>query len=216
MRKLGAVTTMLAIAFLAGCSSPPSQPAEKPQPKPAEFITGRMAFQRLYGAARGWAPDAQPFRLESQLTADGKGQGGKSAVWRGSFASAAQQHAKPYDWSGEDTSDAPARGVTPGVEDSYSANNSSTQVFQIAFIKVDSDQAFEVAQKHGGDKLLEEESRYASALPARLEPADRSIDLARVLWPQPRRCEPESRRRWDDGGVYPGGEVGGTCKLSHR
>jgi len=155
MRKLGAVTTMLAIAFLAGCSSPPSQPAEKPQPKPEEFITGRMAFQRLYGAARGWAPDAQPFRLESQLTADGKGQGGKSAVWRGSFASAAQQHAKPYDWSGEDTSDAPARGVTPGVEDSYSANNSSTQVFQIAFIKVDSDQAFEVAQKHGGDKLLE-------------------------------------------------------------
>jgi hypothetical protein len=155
MKKLGVVTTMLAIALLAGCSSEPSKPAEKPQPKPPEFITGRSAFQKLYGAAHGWAPDAKPFRIESRLTADDKGQGGKSAVWRASFASALQHSAKPYEWSGTNAADAPARGVSPGVEDSYTPSNSSTQTFEVAFIKVDSDQAFEVAQKHGGDKLLE-------------------------------------------------------------
>ncbi len=155
MKNVWAVIALLAVALLAGCSSESSKPAEKPQPKPPDFITGRSAFQRLYGVAHGWAPDAQPFRLESELTADCKGHDGKSAVWRASFASASQQHSKPFDWSGEDSADAPVRGVTPGVEDSYSPNNSSTQIFQVGFIKIDSDQAFETAQKHGGDKLLE-------------------------------------------------------------
>jgi hypothetical protein len=155
MKKRGSVMMLLAMAMWAGCSSEPSAPAEKPQPKPAEFISGRAAFQKLYGAAHGWAPDAQPFRIESHLTANCKGQGGNAAVWRASFASARQHSAKPYEWSGTDASDAPSRGVSPGVEDSYTASNASTQVFQAGFLKVDSNQAFEQAQKHGGDKLLQ-------------------------------------------------------------
>jgi hypothetical protein len=155
MKKRGSVMMLLAMAMWAGCSSGPSAPAEKPQPKPAEFISGRAAFQKLYGAAHGWAPDAQPFRIESHLTANCKGQGGNAAVWRASFASALRHSAKPYEWSGTDASDAPSRGVSPGVEDSYTASNASTHVFQAGFLKVDSGQAFEQAQKHGGDKLLQ-------------------------------------------------------------
>jgi len=148
---------VLALALMAGCSSEPSKPAqtEKPQPKAPEFVTGRTAFQKGYIAARGWARDAQPYRLESLLTADSKGKDGKSAVWRAFFASSVQHGAKPYVWSGEDAPDAPSRGISPGTEDNYSPANSSTQVFDIAFLKVDSDKALEVAQKHGGDKLLE-------------------------------------------------------------
>ena len=104
MKKRDAVTMLLAMALWTGCSSGPATPAEKPQPKAAEFITGRAAFQKLYGAAHGWAPDAEPFRIESLLTADSKGQGGKAAVWRASFASALQHSAKPYEWSGTDAS----------------------------------------------------------------------------------------------------------------
>ncbi|MBZ5703980.1 MAG: hypothetical protein LAN63_01365 [Acidobacteriia bacterium] len=152
MRKLMA---MLALALMAGCTSEPSKPAEKPQPKPPEYVTGRTAFQKLYISARGWARDAQPFRLESQITTDSKGRDGKAAVWRASFASPAQRGAKPYVWSGTDAQDAPSRGVNPGIEDTYSPTNSSTQIFDVAFLKVDSDKAFEVAQAHGGDKLLE-------------------------------------------------------------
>lgn len=155
MKKL--LMAMAALALMAGCSSEPSKPAatEKPQPKVPELVTGRAAFQKVYIAARGWARDAQPYRLESQLTADSKGKDGKSAVWRGSFASAARHGAKPYVWSGEEAPDAPSRGISPGTEDNYSPTNSSTQVFDAAFLKVDSDKALEVAQKHGGDKVLE-------------------------------------------------------------
>jgi hypothetical protein len=140
--------------ILAGCSSQSSAP-QKPQPKPTELISGRTAFQKLYGAAHGWQRDAQPFRLESQNTADSKGQDGKSAVWRASFASALTHGVKPYVWSGTDGQDAPARGVTPGAEDSYNPSNASTHVFDLAFLKVDSDEALKVAQAHGGEKLLQ-------------------------------------------------------------
>jgi hypothetical protein len=148
---------VLAVAMLAGCSSEPNKPAEtaKPQPKGPELEAGRTAFQKLYVAARGWARDAQPYRLESQVTSDGKGHDGKSTVWRAGFASAMQRGTKPYLWSGSASPDAPSRGVSPGTEDTYNPSNTSTQVFDIAYLKVDSDKAFEVAQKHGGDKLLE-------------------------------------------------------------
>src|SRR5437773_7322721 len=154
MKKL--LMAMLALVLMAGCTSPPSQPAqiEKPQPKPPEFLTGRAAFQKLYIAARGWARDAQPYRIESLTTADSKGKDGKSAVWRSAFASPMQRGVKPFVWSGEEASDAPSRGISPGAEDNYSASNSSTQIFDPAFLKVDSDKALEVSQKHGGDKIL--------------------------------------------------------------
>ncbi len=128
--------------------------AEKPQPKPAEFVTGRAAFQKLYIAARGWARDAQPYRLESMITDDSKGKEGKSAVWRAFFASAPATRSEAYIWSGEEAPDAPSRGINPGTEDNYSPTNTSTQIFDVAFLKMDSDKALEVAQKHGGDKVL--------------------------------------------------------------
>lgn len=147
----------LALLFMLGCTSEPTKPAtsEKPQPKAAEFETGRVAFQKMYIAARGWARDSQPFRLQSDITADSKGKDGKSDVWRAWFASASMRSTKPFVWSGTDAPDAPSRGVSPGAEDTYSPTNTSTQVFDIAFLKVDSDQAFEAAQKHGGEQLFE-------------------------------------------------------------
>lgn len=153
MKKLGVI--IAALIVLAGCTSETPAPAEKPQPKPAEYLTGRAGFQKAFIAARGWAGDAQAFRLESQPTSDCKGQDGKSAVWRAQFASPLGHGAKPYTWSGTDAADAPSRGVSPGIEDNYNPNNSSTQVFDTAFLKIDSDKALEVAQKHGGDKFLE-------------------------------------------------------------
>ena len=150
MRKLS--VAILALAFLAGCSSEPAKPvpaAAKPQPKTPEALTGTSAFYKCYIAARGWAQDAQPFRLESEITGDFKGRDGKAGSWRAGFASPAQHSVKPYTWSNGE--------VSPGIEDIYSPANSSTQVFNIQFLKVDSDKALEAAQKHGGDKVLEKE-----------------------------------------------------------
>jgi len=155
-RLMLATIVSVALALFAGCNSEPSKPAEtKPEPKGPELLTGRSAFQKVFIAARGWARDAQPYRLESAITADANGHDGKSALWRANFASVSQRAVKGYQWSGSAAADAPPRGINPGTEDTYSATNSSTQIFDIAFLKKDSDEAFTTAQKHGGEKILE-------------------------------------------------------------
>ena len=152
-----AIAAAFLLLALAACSSDAGKPAEtaKPEVKTAELISARSAFQKLYIQARGWSADAKPFRLESSITTDANGHDGKSAVWRGGFASATRRATKSYTWSGSAADGAPERGVIPGTEDTYSASNSSTQIFDMAFLKIDSDQAFDTAQKHGGDKVLE-------------------------------------------------------------
>ncbi|HYN15344.1 MAG TPA: hypothetical protein VES66_06095, partial [Terriglobales bacterium] len=151
--------TIAMAAVLAGCSSSP-KPAEKPpearaeQPKP-ELLTGRVAFQKLFVTARSWAPDAQPFRLESEPLKQAPGTDGKAGVWRGYFASPGKRLLKPYIWSGISGPDAPERGISPGTEDTFNPANISTKPFDFAFLKSDSDQAFEVAQAHGGKKLTD-------------------------------------------------------------
>ncbi len=152
-----AACALLLLVGLAACSSDSGKPAEtaKSEVKGPELITARSAFQKVYVAARGWAPDAKPFRIEAVVTTDGNGHDGKWAEWRGSFASPSKRSAKTFIWSGSAANGAPDRGVNPGIEDSYSATNSSTQIFDMAFLKVDSDQALATAQKHGGDKIFE-------------------------------------------------------------
>jgi hypothetical protein len=154
-----AIVTVLVILALTGCnSSTPKAPEAKPEPKPPELLTGRAAFYKTYIAARNYAADAKPFRIESTPSNESNGQDGKSAIWRASYASAIQRGVKPFFWSGSNAPDAPSRGVSPGNEDVYNPSNASTQVFDPAFLKVDTDQAFTEAQKHGGDKILEKDS----------------------------------------------------------
>jgi hypothetical protein len=149
---------LVVLALLAGCdSNTATTPQAKPEPKPPEQLTGRAAFQKVFIAARNYAADVKPFRIESTPSTDGNGRDGKSAIWRASFASAIQHGVKPFFWSGSNAADAPSRGVSPGNEDTYNPSNASTQVFDVAFLKVDSDQAFAEAQKQGGDKLLEKD-----------------------------------------------------------
>jgi len=150
------MAALILLALLAACSD--DKPADtKPEVKPPDVITARSALQKLYVAARGWNQDARPYRIESSITTDGNGHDGKSAIWRGSFASATRRVVKSFTWSGSAADGAPTRGVNPGIEDTYSATNSSTQVFDMAFLKVDTDAALATAMKHGGDKILEKE-----------------------------------------------------------
>jgi hypothetical protein len=155
---MGFVLLAILVFFPACESNPPTTSEPKPEAKPTELLTGRAAFQKVFIAARNYAADAKPFRIESILTTDANnGRDGKAAVWRASFASAMQHGVKPFIWSGSTAQDAPSRGVSPGNEDTYNPNNSSTQVFDVGFLKIDSDQAFAEAQKHGGDKVLEKD-----------------------------------------------------------
>jgi hypothetical protein len=167
--------TLIAISIavtLTACSSAPSgntksaeQSSAAPAPPPAETETGHIAFQKLYVVSRGWAPDTEPVRLESENYArhDSNdpallGRDGKSAVWRGVYASPARSSMKTYIWSGLTGPDSKP-GITPGNEDPYSASNTSTRTFQLVYLKKDSDQAFDTAQKHGGAALLKKDPK---------------------------------------------------------
>ena len=156
----------VALALLVSCSpekkaesQPASQPAAKPAVKEAQFETGRTAFQKMFLAARLWAPDVRPFRLQSQFTADAPTAEGKAGLWRASFASPSKRMMKLFAWSGLVGPDAPEQGISFSAEDSWSTSNSSTVPFDLAFLKVDSEKAYEVAQKNGGDKLTKKDPK---------------------------------------------------------
>ena len=161
-----AATICVAFALLASCSQEKKngteaapQPAATPVVKQAQYETGRTAFQKMFLAARLWAPDLRPFRLQSQFTPESPAAEGKAGLWRASFASPSKRMMKLFVWSGLVGPDAPEAGVSFSAEDSWSPTNTSTQPFDIAFLKIDSDTAYEVAQKNGGDKLTKKDPK---------------------------------------------------------
>ena len=151
MKKLLVAILAAGFGLMAACSSEPSKPttAETSQPKAPQTTTGSSAFFKCYVSARGWAGDVQPYRVESHASADSKGRDGKAEEWLVGFASASLHSVKSYTWSNGD--------ISHGVDDTYSPSNSTTQVFDVQALKVDTDKAFAVAQEHGGDKLLEKD-----------------------------------------------------------
>jgi hypothetical protein len=149
--------TVLAL-FIAGCALVGCEDEKKPEaPKKVnEFSTGRFALQKMLGSAHLWSPDAQPIQLQSTPTSESDGHDGKSANWRATFGSRARSKSEPFTWTGLASV---SHKVDHGVEDTYNPNNRSTQTWDLNFLKADTDQAIEVAQKHGGKELLEKEPK---------------------------------------------------------
>jgi hypothetical protein len=160
IKKTG-INAVLALALVClGCDSEPKKAAatKEGQTAAAQSQTGRFALQKMLGPARFWAGDAQPVRLESSNLKDSNGHDGKAPFWRALFASPGRQKSEPFTWSGIASDDTP-RGVNHGVEDTYNPANRSSRPFDLNYLKVDTDQAFEVAQKHGGKQVLEKDPK---------------------------------------------------------
>ncbi len=151
-----AVLLLLIAGCLAGCDEGNKTSSAPTQKKSNEFETGRFALQKMLPSARLWAPDAEPIELKSTPTSQDTGQGGKSANWRAVFGSPGRGKSEPFTWSG--MADAPSR-VDHGVEDTFNPNNRSTQPFDLNFLKVDTDQVYDVAQKHGGKEITEKDPK---------------------------------------------------------
>lgn len=152
MRKVCLFALSAALLLLLGCDSAPEKGGQPAQP---QSETGRFALQKMIAPARIWSGDAQPIRMQSSASKDSPGHDGKSGLWQATFASPGRQKEVVFTWSGLVGPDAPAHGVDHGPEDSFSSSNRSTQPFDLAFLKTDSDQAFAVAQQHGGKQILE-------------------------------------------------------------
>lgn len=150
LRRSSFLLLLTAALILCGCDDePPSKPAT---PKPPQAETGRFALQKMIPTARLWSPDAQPVQLVSNTTSESNGHDGKSAFWRTVFASPARRKSEPFTWSSTE-------GVDHGVEDMYNPSNRSTQSWDLNFLKIDTDTAFQTAQEHGGKQLLEKDPK---------------------------------------------------------
>ncbi len=168
--RLAFALCLISVAMLtAGCSSTENKAGNSTPEKPASgapvqskepvLYTGQAAFNRMMGLAMKWSRDAQPARLESVPTTETTGQNGKSAVWRGYFASPNRRSTKTIVCSGSRRPDAPPFGVSAeGSEGAYNAD-AANLAFLPLLLKTDTDKAFEITLQHGGEAILKKNAQ---------------------------------------------------------
>jgi hypothetical protein len=139
----------MAAGMLAGCSDDnETQPERR-----AEGVTGRAAFQNMYSAARMWHADAEPLIMESSPFDGVPSTEGKAGIWRATFVSASAEVQRDFQFVTVDLGDGLGRGVRQGRDSGFSGGIGAQQPFNVAFLKTDSDNAFQIAEKQGGAAL---------------------------------------------------------------
>jgi hypothetical protein len=179
MRSSSLLWLLPLFLFLSACSDTPKTSEVKPPPKVLEALTGRQAFQQMYPQARGWAPDAQPLQITSLNLAQVKADNGKAGVWQVIFVSPSLGKAKSYTWSAVESEGNLHQGVFGGPQEDYTPRGDSSP-FQIAAIKVDSDEAYKTAVENSADYIKKNPDKPVLFL---MELGKRFPDVTwRVVW----------------------------------
>ncbi len=166
------------LAFLSACSDSPTEKAKEPQ-KPPEPLTGRQAFQRMYPMARNWALDATPMRVRTLLLS-AKPEKGKADAWEATFVSKSLSKSKTFTYSIVESAGNLHQGVFAGLEEGYSGPQGGAFPFEIAAIKTDSDQAYDVAAEKSADYIKKNPTKPITYL---MEMTRRFPDVTwRVVW----------------------------------
>ena len=171
----------MAAMFLA-CSDAPTKTAEKAPEAPPEPVSGSTAFFRMYSAARGWALDLQPIRLNSINLPQVKKVPGKAAAWQAVFISPAKQRSRSYTFSVIEAEGNLHKGVFALNEEGMSGL-ASAKPFQIQALKTDSDAAYDTAVKKGKKAADYMKANPTMDITFLLEMNNRFPQLAwRVIW----------------------------------
>ena len=148
--RLPLAALALGFLMLAGCSSTPAPKAEEGKKKaeaakPAEPILAKKAFYNTYTVARMWAPDVQPFKVESMNLPEVKAEGGKFGAWRITYVSAAKKRMKVLTYSVVESEGNAHEGVYSPGETGWSGPTGQEIPFVIQAFKIDSDAALKTA-----------------------------------------------------------------------
>lgn len=146
--RAGALCVLL--AFTLSCSEPPKP---KEPEKPVEPVTGRYALQQMFVAARTWAQDLQIVSMTSLHFAQVPTVPGKAGGWQVIFASPGLQQSRTYTYSVAEISASIHKGIGEERPQPWSGGKS----FPIAAVKLDSDEAYQIAVK--------KVTKYAAANP---------------------------------------------------
>ena len=179
MMKTRLLLVLPLLALLSACSdSPTTEKAKEPQ-KPPEPLTGRQAFQKMYPMARNWALDATPMRVRSVLLST-KPEKGKADAWEATFVSKSLAKSKTFTYSIVESAGNLHQGVFAGLEEGYSGPQGGAFPFDIAAIKTDSDQAYDVAAEKSADYIKKNPTKPITYL---MELTRRFPDVTwRVIW----------------------------------
>ena len=159
--------------LLTSCSE---APAPKEPEKPPAPVTGRYALQQMFIAARTWAQDLQIAKMTSMHFAQVPEIPGKAGGWQVTFVSPSLQQSRTYTWAGAEISMSIHKGINEERPNAWSSGPS----FPIAAVKIDSDEAYQVAVK--------QVAKYAEAHPGmvisyELEMNQRMPDAVwRIIW----------------------------------
>jgi hypothetical protein len=176
------IRLLLPLLLLSACSEAPKTEKAKAPEKPPEALTGRQAFQKMFPSARSWALDAEPLQLRSIQLTEVKAEKGKAGAWQAIFVSPSLGKSRTYTYS---TVEAPGNlheGVFAGPDEAYSPGRGPAYPFEIAAIKVDSDQALETAAKESAAYMKKNPDKPMSFI---LERTRQFPDVTwRVIWGQ--------------------------------
>ena len=163
-----------AALLLAGCSdAPPPKKAAEPPPAP---ISGRQAFQYMYGSARLWAADAEPLTVRSIRFPNTTAAPGKAEAWEVIFVSESLGRGRTYTWSTEEReAEGWHKGVFPGQQQTWTPG--AQKPFSPAEIKVDTDEALDAAVKTSDDFL-----KKPGAKPPVNYLLERSVQFPNPVW----------------------------------
>jgi len=175
-----AVLVFLGSMMMLACSSSTAPSSSQTQAPAAEvkkepiLNTGKACFSQMTSMAARWSPDAVPFHMESALNEESTGQGGKSTIWRGMFASPSRRTYKVFTCSGSRLKDEAPVGVTSSAEIAYGPTVPAL-MFQAFYLTTDSDQAYALAQEKGGAKLLEKNPQQPVLYTLDWNPKDKAL-----------------------------------------
>jgi hypothetical protein len=168
-----------AAVVLTGCSEEPA-PVKKAELHPAP-LSGRQAFQYLYGSSRMWAPDSQPLTVRSVNVTGVKPEPGKAGGWEIIFVSESLARARTYTWSAVEA-DGLHKGVFPGQQEAWRAGGNQ-RPFSPALLKADTVEAYEEAVKSAKDYVTKPGTRPPVNFMLEYEAGTRFPNpIWRVMW----------------------------------
>ena len=144
-----------ALAIHVSCldSSSPSEKkarTEKGEKKAVEPVSGQNAYYKMYGAAKGWAPDTQAFKCEPIRMNALAEKDGRFPAWKCIFVSESKRAMKTYSYSvieGEGM----YKDVFGGHDESYTGPIGQNVPFPILALKIDTEAAIATAKSKSAE-----------------------------------------------------------------
>jgi hypothetical protein len=148
--RFSAGAMAVALLLAAGCSgstatSDQGAGATASPAGPAQTITAKTAFGKIYPSARAWAADAEFLTEKPDDLAGFKNEQGKAAMWEAGFGSQSLHQYKVYTYAVATVLPDVHRGVSANLALPWHGDTRDAMSVDLSLFSVDSDAAYQAA-----------------------------------------------------------------------